>query len=474
MSKIIESQVQHHEPNLFVSQPLGRLIILSAILGAVALIAVSAKAQSIATASRPSVTPKAELFLGYSYFYPNATASGYLPNGIVPVSSCLCAIPDGGGAGITYDFNRWIGLTVDASAHVGGKGNTNATRIGNADAYNLDIGPQFKLRHRHFEPFAEVLFGEDRLAPSAFHQDTSFGMLAGGGLDLPIWRHVAIRAVQADFVYANHHFGPSPAVPVTNVRGLRLQAGVVFRFGGHAPAPIPIAPAPAPMMAVAPVVVAAPVDEVSITATAMPADMLVGGTSTISAQGVSSLGRPLTYSYSSSMGIVQGTGTNAKLSTAGVGEGTVIVTAMVVDDQGQSASTRIPVILHAAPIAAVVTTAPLCTLTFDRDLRRPTRVNNEGKACLDDIAMSLTRNSDARLALIGSVAASEAGAGEHRHRIAAERADHVREYLVNEKGIDATRIDIYTADRDGKSVTTVLVPAGATLDTSGLTMVHPH
>lgn len=472
MSKIAEYQAPQHNQQHFVSQPLGKLIIVSAVLGAAALLAVNAGAQSMATATSAPVTPRAELFLGYSYFYPNATASGYLPNGIVPVSSCLCAIPDGGGAGITYDFNRWLGLTIDASAHVGGKGNTNATRIGNADAYNLDIGPQFKLRHRHFEPFAEVLFGEDRLAPSAFHQDTSFGMLAGGGLDLPIWRHVAIRAVQADFVYANHHFGPSPAVPVTNVRGLRLQAGVVFRFGGNAPAPVIIAPAPAPVMAVAPVVVAAPVDQVSITAAAVPADMLVGGTSTITAQGVSSLDRPLTYSYSSSMGIIQGTGTNATLSTAGVGEGTVIVTATVVDDQGQTASTRVPVILHAAPMAAVVVTSPLCTLPFDRDLRRPTRVNNEAKGCLDDVAMSLNRNTDARLALIGSVAASETGVEEHRHRIAAERAEHAKEYLVREKGIDATRIDIYTEDRDGKVVTTVLIPAGATLDQSGRAKVQ--
>jgi len=37
-------------------------------------------------------------------------------------------------------------------------------------------------------------------------------------------------------------------------------------------------------------------------------------------------------------------------------------------------------------------------VSFERDATRPTRVDNEAKACLDDITLALQRSSDARLA----------------------------------------------------------------------------
>jgi hypothetical protein len=55
--------------------------------------------------------------------------------------------------------------------------------------------------------------------------------------------------------------------------------------------------------------------------------------------------------------------------------------------------------------------------------------------------------------------------------LAAERAVNTKDYLVTEKGIDASRISVYTGTTDGKTVTTTLIPAGATLDSTGITPV---
>jgi hypothetical protein len=440
---------------------------ISRILGGAAIVAalfgLPAAAQSRAAAAAPVITPRVEIFAGYSYLYPNATASGLLSGGIVPVNSCLCAITRGGGASVTYSFNRWFGLTLDTSAHVGGKSGTPAQRIGNADAYNLSFGPQFKVRNHRLSPFAEALFGGDRLAPSLFHQDTGFGLLAGGGLDLALSHHISARLVQADFVYANHNFSPSPAT-TTQERGLRLQAGVVFAFGGAAPSiPVPAAPAPvAPVPAPAP----ARVEHLSLSASANPASIIAGNSSTINAVGVSSLNRPLTFSYSSTIGTISGNTATAQLTTAGASAGTAIVTVSVFDDMGQTAAATVPVTLLAprpSPIVPVAT-SNLCTMNFARDHVRPARVNNEAKACLDEIALDMERNSTARLALVGSAALLE----HHRDRLAADRATHARAYLVTEKGIDPSRIDIYTSTTDAKAVSSTLIPAGATLDTTGL------
>ncbi len=82
--------------------------------------------------------PKWEFYGGYSFFHPGADVHGVLPLGLLPVSSRLEANPRGIGAGITYDFNRWFGLTLDSSTL------WNSGETGN--------GPS--RRHRALQPFA--------------------------------------------------------------------------------------------------------------------------------------------------------------------------------------------------------------------------------------------------------------------------------------------------------------------------------
>ena len=56
-------------------------------------------------------------------------------------------------------------------------------------------------------------------------------------------------------------------------------------------------------------------------------------------------------------------------------------------------------------------------------------------------------------------------------KLAAQRAVNTKAYLVGEKGVDASRIMLYTGTTDGKTVSTTLIPAGATLDMTGMTAV---
>lgn len=441
-------------------------------LAALALTTLITLAPAVAVAQQTVVqqpsAPKLEIFGGYSAYFPGATASGLLPLGITPIASCLCWNKRGAGASITYDFNRWLGLTADTSGHWGDGATTTAGRLGQFSAYNISGGPKFTLRRGHFAPFAEVLLGEDSLTPELFTRDNSFGMLAGGGLDLRVGRHFAIRPFQADFVYANHQFGAQPLVPATDVRGVRLQAGIVFLFGGHAaaiPAPVPPPPAAAPIAAPAP----APVDQVTLALSAVPSTISPGESSTITAVATSSLNRPLTYSYSATDGVISGTSPTAILSTQGVAAGAIVVTGNVVDDMGNNATqtTTVNVVAAAAPVVAAAVTRPLGSIAFDRDALRPARVDNEAKALLDEVALDLQHDPDATLALVGSAANHE----PHGPEIAAQRAVNTKAYLVTEKGIDAARISVYTDPDDAKKVSFILIPSGATLDTTSLTPI---
>jgi hypothetical protein len=213
----------------------------------------------------------------------------------------------------------------------------------------------------------------------------------------------------------------------------------------------------------------------TISCSANPSTVAPGDSATITANGMSPQNRPLTYSYSASAGSVSGSGSTATLSTAGAAPGTITVTCNVVDDKGQTASATTTVTVNAPPPPPAPLTSALCSVSFERDAKRPARVDNEAKACLDDIALKLQSASDAKLAVVGNSTTEEKAPPKGRNKkpvdLAGERAVNTKDYLVTEKGIDASRISVYTGSDDGKSVTTTLIPAGATLSTTGLTPV---
>ncbi len=179
-----------------------------------------------------SLAPKWELYGGYSFFHPGADIHGQLPGALFPLSSKLEVNPRGIGLAGTYNFNRWFGLTLDTSTHWGSGEKTTFSRIDDAAFSNFSLGPKFTFRSRYFAPFLEALVGDHRLMPDAFHDVDKLGVLAGGGLDWNLSRHVSLRLIRADYVYSNYRYGSASSTPRTEIRGARLQAGVNFMFGG--------------------------------------------------------------------------------------------------------------------------------------------------------------------------------------------------------------------------------------------------
>jgi outer membrane protein OmpA-like peptidoglycan-associated protein len=183
-------------------------------------------------AAQDQPTPKWELFGGYSFVYFGADVHGLLPGGIIPINSLVESNPRGAGASITYNFNRWLGLTGDVSGDLSSGERGVEMRIDDAEFFNFSAGPKLTFRKRRFSLFAEALVGEHRLASEVFGSDYEVGFMAGGGLDLKLNRHFALRLIRADYVYSNHQYGSSSVVPASDIRGARLQSGVVFTWGG--------------------------------------------------------------------------------------------------------------------------------------------------------------------------------------------------------------------------------------------------
>jgi hypothetical protein len=208
-------------------------------------------------------------------------------------------------------------------------------------------------------------------------------------------------------------------------------------------------------------------DPPTLSCSANPSSILPGGISTITSEGRSPQNRPLSYSYTASAGAIGGNGTTGALTTAGVSPGTIDVTCNVVDDLGKTATSTTTVTVVAPPPPLAPAARNLCSISFDRDRKRPVRVDNEAKGCLDDIALELNRESDAALVVVGKHDPQETP------EAAAQRAINVKLYLTTEKGIDASRIDLRTGESTGRSTDNILVPRGATWDPGGTTQFDP-
>jgi hypothetical protein len=288
--------------------PCGRVAIMR-----LALVALLCSVGTFA-AAQDQPPPKWELFGGYSFFYPGADVHGLLPGGVVPVTSRLESNPRGAGGSITYNLNHWFGLTADGSGHWGSGETTAQKEIDDAAFYNFSGGPKLTFRGHYFSPFFEGLVGWHRLTSDLFKDDSGFGFMAGGGLDVNVNRHFALRLIRADYVFSNHQYGPKASVPATDVRGVRLQSGVVFLFGGGGPAPASVA----------------------ASCSAQPTEVMVGEPVTVNASANNfNPKHTLTYNWSSTGGKVSGNNNAATIDTNGLTSGSYIATARVTDPKAK-------------------------------------------------------------------------------------------------------------------------------------------
>ena len=207
----------------------------------------------------------------------------------------------------------------------------------------------------------------------------------------------------------------------------------------------------------------------TISCVASPSTINPSDKSTITSTGVSPQNRPLTYSYSVApgTGAISGSGTTATYDSTGAPTGDVPITCTVTDDLGQTASAGTSVTITKPYVKPIPHATALCPIAFDKDKKRPARVDNEAKACLDQVTDALKNDSTATVVVVGEANDKEKTPPTGKHAkfedLAAERAVNTKDYLVNEEqsGIDASRIEVRTGTGDSQSVENYLVPAGA-------------
>jgi outer membrane protein OmpA-like peptidoglycan-associated protein len=194
----------------------------------------------------------------------------------------------------------------------------------------------------------------------------------------------------------------------------------------------------------------------TISCNANPSSVKSGELSTITAIGQSPDNRPLTYAFTASGGRIAPSGAQTILDTTGAPAGPITINCTSTDDRGLSADASTVVYVSPRPPQPQASTGG--SIEFSRDKRRPSRVDNVGKAILDDLALRLQREAGARGVIVGNADPNEADAPN----MAQQRADNAKDYLVREKGIDPARLEVRTGNSGTQTVEIWVVPAGAT------------
>ena len=202
--------------------------------------------------------PKFEAFLGYT------TLRTDLQNNTPLLDEHFGSYFMNGGSGqFIYNFSHGFSGVVDLGAVT--RGNVNVFNVDDRTAFFL-AGPRVSYkRSSRWSPYFQVLFGAaDRslgkqlsvvtgpntpelpvvtphdpffpgpgveITAKVSASQTDFSMTAGGGLDVKVSKRFAVRPFAIDYMltsYPNLVTGSS-----THQNGLRLSAGVLFRFGGE-------------------------------------------------------------------------------------------------------------------------------------------------------------------------------------------------------------------------------------------------
>jgi hypothetical protein len=253
-------------------------------------------------AAQDQPNPKWDLFLGYQWTHPG----GHVPNPSNPGGPSIQPPDMGKGAGgaVTYNFDPHWGL----------EGDVGHDRNDFGSESTFSAGPRLMIRTPGMNLFLHALLGVNEFNVKGLGVTKSgVGGILGGGMDLPLWPHVTIRALEADYVLAHQNFAefapPGSNAREPNLVGIRLRGGVLFNFGNSAP--------PTPPQA---------------NCSVQPTEVMVGEPVTATAN--TSNFNPkhtLNYSWSSSGGKVSGKETTASIDTNGLAGGSYTVTAHISD-----------------------------------------------------------------------------------------------------------------------------------------------
>jgi hypothetical protein len=222
------------------------------------MIPLAASAQVVPTASGGNTIGKWELFGGYSYLAPATVVTGQVrsqadcigsrrssatlaANGLWNCPVGMEAEMHGSIESITRKLTGRMGIQIEGAQHDIYYNDPKSLQS-NTGIWTVQAGPVYRFAGDRFMPWIHVLAGGGEMqGPNHQNYTPGFTMTGGGGVDLRTrWmdHRIAIRLAEADYEYMRVDYGKAhlsthgwqPGGLANMTDGLRLSAGIVFRF----------------------------------------------------------------------------------------------------------------------------------------------------------------------------------------------------------------------------------------------------
>jgi hypothetical protein len=202
-----------------------------------------------------------------------------------------------------------------------------------------------------------------------------------------------------------------------------------------------------------------------VSCSASPTTISVTEQSTITMTATNPQGWPMTYSWSATGGQLSGSGTTATLAASNADAGktiTVTGTATTTRTGGnpETLSSSCTATVTVPPIISCVSIEDWGECTFEKNPKKPWRVDNDCKDVLDKVALRLQQNANGKLQVVGYTDEKES---VNVQQMGAQRSVNVKYYLVEDDlgpKADPSRIQPKQGGTKGKATHFYFVPDG--------------
>jgi hypothetical protein len=197
----------------------------------------------------------------------------------------------------------------------------------------------------------------------------------------------------------------------------------------------------------------------SVSCTASPTTIAINEPSTITMTATDPQGWPMTYKWSATGGQLTPNGTSATLTATNADAGNTITVTGTATDERANLSGSCTASVNVPAVKSCVNIEDWGECTFEKNPKKPWRVDNDCKDTLDRLALRLQQMPNGKLDVVGYTDEKES---VNEQQLGSQRSVNVKYYLTTDgpTKVDGSRVQPRAGGTKGKATHFYFVPEG--------------
>ena len=196
-----------------------------------------------------------------------------------------------------------------------------------------------------------------------------------------------------------------------------------------------------------------------VSCSANPSTIAINQPSTVTMTATDPQGWPLTYSWSNTGGQLSGSGTSVTVTATNADAGNTITVSGTATDPRANLTASCSASVNVPAVQKCVAIEDWGECTFEKNPKKPWRVDNDCKDVLDKLSLRLQQMPNGKLNVVGYTDQEES---VNRQTLGSQRSVNVKYYLTTDgpNKVDASRVQPRAGASKGKATHFYFVPEG--------------